>query len=377
MMTCVSNKQLWKKLDATLKQIQSEDEHARQPKAKIIEDLKIITVQLIDTKELLIEYSDVSAYIRNLLIDRHITFSDSYWSSLFEDDYKRKYSKTSVPKKCTQHDWVQKATKGSDVWESCCICNISRLNGIVHAVAPEERVPVTKLRRAEVPAKPEDDEQTEEPEMLTLLRNISLNNVKLARLVFSKTIPRHADYRARARKATTDEEKERVDETYAKHIALTKSRQKAYKEHLDIFDIKELKQILLKQHTAMSGLDDKQIITPYETVMANIALFMGYEHTTIARALNITAKHMRQNVSTDAPNANTYLQTLGWLGRCPNPDCGIVLKDIAQAAILAADDPEKDAELEKQGFDPEPLKVTGYQAEIIKLKEEIKALKKA
>ena len=120
-----------------------------------------------------------------------------------------------------------------------------------------------------------------------------------------------------------------------------------------------------KQH-----LDDRVTITHWEKIMSMIMIDIGYDRNEIARFLKVNSKHIKLNV--DAPSARSgLLGLLNVLKRCPNPKCGIELHEYFEAMIRRH---REDKEKNYRDYDVEPLLITGYQKEVVKLKAKLAIL---
>lgn len=365
---------LWAEVRSCISSLKELDDESVTVKADIVRRMTPLIVGLIDDGELSIPYSSVSAYIRNTLKDEGITFASSYWITLFEDEYKRKYSKSSVPNKC-KHVWFV-ISKG---WERCEYCRINRIDKVIQQAAPEEaQEPDEADEDVEAAVvEPVPDEEPEDiPEPVTIphiddLQIISYTNLTLLRLLEGKLAVNHRARLKEINAANTDEKRDRLMRAYDSAMELAASRLNTWTDAVkDMPDLNRIKQM---QSGLFAALNDKQHVTAYESIMANVVIALGYDHNTIARLLGVVGKHIRHNVASPE-NAATYMQELKFLGRCPNPDCGVVLKDEVEALMHRTASDRRTTELEHAGIDPEPLQLSGYAHELVLANRRIKDL---
>lgn len=132
-----------------------------------------------------------------------------------------------------------------------------------------------------------------------------------------------------------------------------------------------LEQIAAAQERLAGRLDGRQSVTVWRKAMAVLAMSIGYDSNEIARFLDVTAKHVKNNIY---GRKSDILQYLEWFDRCPNPDCGIRLSEyfdgMARRFRLGTELPEAGS------LEIEMLRVTGYQAENLRLAREVKRLER-
>ena len=210
-------------------------------------------------------------------------------------------------------------------------------------------------------------------EILGLFTTISKNNTLLLTQVFEKlTFDKDAILRSKLGK--TDEERAERLESARK---LIEDRRQIVTEQLQNFfktkDLKKVKpklqQIIAEQKKLDTHFDDRMSLTHFQKVMAKFAVDLGYDKNEIARFLQITSKHMKVNIYADEV-AHDLLLLLEWFDRCPG--CGVMLSEIIESKI---DDYKKGTPLTYEEYEIEPLKMTSYQKQYAKVKEDNRLLK--
>ena len=372
---------LWTELERIMADL---GDHDREDtfKVSLIRSARDITSELVDAGELRIRTDQISAWLRNKLKDAGIVVSNAWWSAQFPADMKRNYSKSSQPNKC-DHDWTE-VDNGADLdIEFCDKCHGCRIDKLVVEPAAEQPIPAVKEKKEEEEEE-EEQEEPEEPEpeedglqaMFDRLIGISRNNAQILTLLSKKTSRVPAAAReARLKNAPTDEERDRLEAKWAADdLAIHDRREVALKCLGMLTDENTIRKTELAQQSAYSNLDDRRRVSFMEKCMANAAIAIGYDRNTIAKVLHVTSKHMRQNISPDGHAS--YLEDLGWLGRCPNPECGVDLREAVETVISHKKGASGDrADLTLADIDPEPLIPTGYQKLYMILKVENRRLK--
>ena len=204
------------------------------------------------------------------------------------------------------------------------------------------------------------------------MREICKTNILVIDKLLSKIQTGNEYYARRLEKATTDSERNEVRAKQDKRIKRAEQMYEILEPLLvDMpYKIKETRRI---QVHALHVLNERKKITSYEKVMANIAITLGYDHNEIKHILGIHINQLKR-FRTDKP-MRTYLESLEWLKRCPNPDCGIMIADVLDDLITISQEPDESPPLTSEDIDPEPLLITGYQAELAKAHHTIKQLK--
>ncbi len=203
-------------------------------------------------------------------------------------------------------------------------------------------------------------------EILNLLATISKNNIT----TFEKISDKLKFNKARILKIKTDKvRQERMDR--AKELIDTRRTavQAQIQTFFGIYDLEKIKRQLKKRVAEQKKLamyfDDRMSITSFQKVMAKFAVDLGYDQNEIAKFLQISSKHMKNNIySEEAKQENLLL--LRFFDRCP--DCGIELSEFFESKI---DQFKAGIPINYEDSEIELLKPTGYQKEIIELKKEV------
>lgn len=351
---------LWDRYHTSLKELENFESHTMEKKSDIIITLRDSVTEMVKAGVLNIRMDQVSAYVKNKLYDRGIMFSVSYWSELFHDSQKREYNKKSS--ETHQHKWEKVAKTKRGLWERCVTCGVNRIDGIIQEPSlKENNIQPEKVIEVKTPEGIEFD-------LLTYAKAISQNNIKIINMIRQKTNINYTAIEKQIRNKSSDSKEQRIEDIKKQSAKRIENFKKAVKNPKKLES--EMKKIIEIQLKALKRFDDRASITYFEKIMAYYAVTMGYDRNDIARMLNITTKHMKVNVLEQSAT-NMYLDTLKWLERCPNPDCGVNLKDTLEIVIHNRGKPNLPASI-----DPEPLLPTGYQREVILLKAENKRLRR-
>ena len=200
---------------------------------------------------------------------------------------------------------------------------------------------------------------------LQQMKEISLNNIDNINKILAKTTFQPALLR--------DLKRNEPDEVQEKFL---KSQKDLVDQRLDILNSnKELidfnmDSIIRKQKQVEVHLDDRVTVTQWEKVMALVAIQIGYDRNEIARLLGVTTKHMKINVVPEESKKH-ILQLLDWFKRCPS--CGAVLAEFFEGLIKAN---AKDLPKDLIPDEIDHLRLTDYQNEIVKLKKQLRELKR-
>ena len=365
---------LWTELERIMADLGSHDQEDTL-KVDLIRRARDVTSKLVDSGELRIKTDQISAWLRNKLKDAGVTVSDAWWLRQFPSEMKRNYSKTSQPRNDCDHDWTEVDNEADIDLETCDKCHAHRIDKLIVEPAAEQPAPaVREQKEEEEEPYDEDDDDDDLQARLDRLISISHNNVQILRLISRKiSRPTEAYRAARLKSAPTDEERERLETKWAADDLATGERRDIVARSLDTMDADKIKNTELNQQAAYANLDDRRRVSFMEKCMANAAIAIGYDRNTIAKVLHVTSKHMRQNISPDGHAS--YLEDLGWLGRCPNPSCGIDLREAVETIISQKGAVGDRADLTLADIDPEPLIPTGYQKQYMILKVENRRLK--
>ena len=229
--------------------------------------------------------------------------------------------------------------------------------------------PATGSKNTSTKEKPEGIEF----EILELFGTISKYNASILAQIFVKTTF-DKDAILRSKLGKTDEE--RADRLESAR-ELIEGRRKIIKEQLEEFfktkDLKKVKpklqRIITEQKKLETYFDDRMSLTHFQKVMAKFAVDLGYDKNEIARFLQITSKHMKVNIYAEEVSHDLLL-LLEWFDRCPG--CGVKLSEIIESKI---EDRKKEKPLEYFDYEIEPLKMTSYQEQYAKVKEDNRLLK--
>ena len=347
--------------------IENFENESQTTKKQIILDLRDAVSVLVENHSLHIKENQISSYVKNILVERHITYTDGEWYKLFKENQKRNYSIPLTQGNNHKHNWkmmMKDSQRGT--WESCS-CGDNKINGIIQQAALQKTEELKAVRVSEIvtPKSPEY-------ELLEHMETITANNLKMIKLIKQRTsinnskIDKQQSSKARI---TKDERLEKINQNVNRRINIFNSEIQNFVKTKKIPTvINELKSVIIKQLWAIKGLDDRATLTTFEKVMANFAVSIGYDQNDIARFLLITAKHMKNNVMSDTHEPLLFLE---WFGRCPNPKCGIMLKDYVESQITKY---KKDTKVLPQDHIPdgmlEPLITTSYQNQVLELKKE-------
>lgn len=204
--------------------------------------------------------------------------------------------------------------------------------------------------------------------ILELLVEISRNNRNNFDRLKKKIIYRPKRILRRREHLTDDERSNRL----ARARKVIEKRRKIVKEYIDKhgFTVKDLKRTLVTQKQAQEKFDDRKSIKEFEKAMAMYAVDIGFERTEIAQLLDITSKHMKDNIhGTDFKVRNHNLQFLDWFNCCPN--CGVRVADILETKV---DDFRNGVGIDYDDEELDLLKMTTYQKKIVDLNKRIRKL---
>lgn len=137
--------------------------------------------------------------------------------------------------------------------------------------------------------------------------------------------------------------------------------------------LKEIKRAVHRQELTAAMFDDRASLTTWQKILAHVAVAIGYNRNQIARMLRVTSKHLKLNIYTDASEQEMLAQ-LQWFDRCPNPDCGWKLSEYFEAKVKQKGKPAE--HFCSEDYELEYLKPTGYQAENLKLVQQVRSLRR-
>lgn len=364
---------LWENYHVAINDLASFEQQKDVKKKEIITRIRDQVEQLVELQLIQIKKTQISVYVMNKLEERNITISKSWYSEIFPSNLKRNYSKSSQPN-FHEHEWsiiIDNSEVGT--WE-VCKCGANSINGIIQT--DDEKEVEEKVFPS--PTAPPNEIIESDSVAFDILRAEKQYCQNLAALI--DLILQKCSVNMTAIKNSLKNEAElRIQERIEKSKLLANKRiQIVINEYSNNPEakLKELQQLITEQMRAKKKLNDRKKITRYEKVMAKLACSLGYHKNNVASILNITTKHIKNEILADVnPSSggqNTLLEEFGWFGRCPNTDCGIVLKDFYDEQI---ENYRKGTPIDDE-FELEPLLSTGYAKELILAKEEIKKLKR-
>lgn len=242
-------------------------------------------------------------------------------------------------------------------WEQCG-CGANKIDGVLQESAGFDNIKPKKISEIQSPSGLEFD-------ILEKAKAISQNNIKIIQMIQQKTNINYTVISRQAKGKPDIAKAERIDavkKQTEERIAALKNTMRAIKDPT-LLTI-EMDQIITMQMQALRNFNDRASITIYEKMLAQYSVAMGYDQNDIAKMLGITSKHMKLNIIPKT-SFGTKLEKLGWHGRCPSPDCGVVIKDVLE--VLASNP--------NASVDNDALRTTGYQQQVLDLQKENQKLK--
>ncbi|MGI9567080.1 MAG: hypothetical protein ACR2LL_08730 [Nitrosopumilus sp.] len=362
---------VWSNFHEALNELQVFESKNDVTKKQIISRIRDNVVILVDAEKIPIKMNQVKVYVENILDERGITISKAWSSELFEPHQKRNYSKSSEPN-IHEHQWDLIAENPQlGKWESCH-CGANRLNGILQQDVEIPSLDETKPTPIAEVIEPKGTEF----EILKGERAVAQNLVTLIDMIIQKcTINKTV-----IQKSLKDKPQYRIDERMQEATKLSEKRIQTVQEEVKKLgkpeeQLKQIKSLIADQLSAKKKLNDRKKITRFEKVMVKLAISLGYSKNYVAGILNITPKHIKNDIlASENPSShgqNTLLEEFEWFGRCPNPDCGIILKDYYDEQI----DNYRQGKSIEEPFDLEPLLATGYASQVVQLSQQLKKVK--
>ena len=374
---------VWDKYNKSIQELEGFEHRADQKKKEIIINIRDCVVSLVQSQKITIPEKEIANYVYGKLHERHIKYSKSHFYNLFDENLKRKYTHSAVGHNddgtnnttttTHQHTWITVTNHGQfGTWESCD-CGANKINGVEHVAVP---VLADKLESKIPKSVPESEEpKTIEFEILDLFLEISQNNVKAIKMLKRKCIFHKSQLEKEVTKRISVEKQKRFDDT-KKQIqqrvdAITSQLQDKFGSNLNKV-YKELQSVITMQHYMFRYFNNRTSLYTWEKAMGRFACTIGYDKNEIAKFLYITTKHMKVSVLKEGTSSNSQvslLKDVEWFSRCPNPDCGIVLKEYfedkmnewKQGKFISG----------PQDYELDFLMATGYQAEVLELKKRL------
>lgn len=377
---------IWNSYNENLNALDTFEKQGDTKKKTLIENLRDSVLKLVDVGKIAIPQNQVANYVWTQLHERNIKYEKSHFYRLFSENHKRKYTKSvnghNGKTGTHKHDWLKvKSSKKHGVWKQCD-CGANMIDNIEYIPAAEKNTG-DEYNAASAATQPRKISEAIQPtgtpfEIIDRLIEVSQNNIRLLKMVKSKCTIHKTDIKKQVAKCIDMTEEERtesiknqvgicINAVTAEITALAAKSENTPKTLLW-----HINKNITRQLHALRNLNFRTSITAYEKMMAKFAVCIGYDQNDVADFLGITTKHMKLNVLHDGNTRNSVLKDLEWFGRCPNPDCGISLKDYCEDRIdqWQQGTPITDAE----DFELEPLLPTGYQKQVIRLQKKIKGM---
>jgi len=369
--------EVWNDLNEAKKELEELERKNQEPKKELIIRIRDKVEILVLADKIKIDENQISDKVKSILIDAGVTYSKGHWYELFKPSQIKKRNYSVAPQGAIhEHEFKIVTESSAGKWEKCN-CGTNRLNGIEQLDKHEDN------DLEEDTAKNTSIRETMRPE------GISFDYLKLKREQFSQCI--HAidtifqkctlDITS-IKKQTTENKKRRApqieyEKLYNSTKLLVDKRTKIVTDELkDIDNIKisEAKKALAEIMNSIKKLNDRTKITSYEKAVAKILINkFGYLNGDIASILNITTKHVKNNIlklNTKSPHdQDGLLEQLDYLVRCPG--CGLGIADYF----------ENQYESFKQGkpihddFDLNSFPLPTYAEQVIDLKQTIRKQK--
>ena len=360
--------EIWQSYYASINELVGFEERADAKKRVIICDIRDCVVKLVLSNLISIREDQIAIYVWNQLEEKGIKYSKGHFYSEFEENQKRNYSKSSIGNS-HKHKWKILSDTKNGLWETCK-CGTNKIDGIeqADAVNTEEKQKSRQVSEVVIP-------KNIQYELLLMFEEIAYNNIKIIKMIRQKTSINKTILTKQTDKKLTQSEKDKRENDVE---TLVNKRIKIVIDGINEMGnpgtiLKDANGVITQQLQAMKYFDDRASLTHWQKLMAIFAVAIGYNQNEIAKTIGITAKHMKINVMEAKSGANTLLQDLNWVNRCPNPDCGIVMSDYVESKINNFKAGKSLGDIED--FELEPLLPTGYQKQVIVLQEKIRKLK--
>ena len=359
--------EIWQSYYSSIKELEGFEQEANAKKHTIICEIRDCVVRLVLSGLISIREDQIAIYIWNQLEEKGIKYSKGHFYNEFEESQKGKYTKSSQ-RNSHEHKWKILSDNKSGLWENCK-CGTNRIDGIeqADAVNIEEDQKARQVSEIVIP-------KNIQYELLLMFEEISYNNIKIIKMIKQKTSinKTHLAKQIDKKRIQSDKEKREND---VKN--LVNKRIKIVIDGINELGdpgaiLKDANGVITQQLQAMKYFDDRASLKHWQKMMARFAVSIGYDQNEIAKTIGVTAKHMKLNVVEVKSGANTLLQDLNWVNRCPNPDCGIVMSDYVESKINDFKDGKNLGDI--KDFELEPLLPTGYQKQVIILQEKLKQL---
>ena len=361
----------WNDYYANMKELEGFESQANSKKRLIIQNIRDCVEKLVLTGAISIKQDQIAIYVWNKLLEKGIKYTKSHFYSEFTPEQKRNYTQSSQGNNHHHsHKWKIITDNKNGRWENCD-CGANRINDIEQVTYyedsnEEKQKPLFEIVYPDGP----------EFKLLDLYEEISQNNIRIIKMIRKKTSINKTVMTKQIGKKNSEDEKEKRQNDIER---LVHQRIKVLKDDINLIDkpktlLKKANAIIVNQLYAMKYFDDRSSLLYWQKLMARLAVYIGYDQNTIARTVNISSKHMKLNIMDMLPGSDQLLHDIEWFDRCPNPDCGIILKDYFESKISDFRTGKKLDEIED--YELEPLILTGYQKQNSELRQKIRELKK-
>lgn len=360
----------WNDLNAAKKELEELEHKNEEPKKELIIRIRDRVDILVKAKKILIRENQISDKVKSILNDVGVSYSKGHWYELFLDHQKRNYS-IAPEGEIHQHSFKIVTSTPNGTWEQCK-CGTNRLNGIeqmdLSSESQEESTKNQSVRETVQPEGIQFDYLKLKKEELTLaidtinalMQKCTLDVTSIKKQTINKpgrTIPQiQYEKLFNETKLLVDGRVQVVIEEFSN---LTTS--KLDKTKTSIADLKN----------AIKKLNDRTKITDYEKATAKILIEkFGYFIGDIANILNITTKHVKNNILKQNVKSihdqDSMLEQLNFMVRCPG--CGLGTADYHQNRY----------EIYKKGkpitedFELESYPFPTFAKQVIQLKQQVR-----
>jgi len=322
--------EVWSDLNSAKKELEAIETKDAEPKKELLERIRDKVRILVKAEKIPIKQSQIMSYVWNILDERDISYSKGHFSELFNDQEKRNYSKSSQGN-IHQHSFKIMTEIPQGKWEQCQ-CGTNRLNGIEQMDLSSE----TQEESSEKLIVRETIEPQEiQFEYLKLIKELFSQNIHAIDTIIQKCT---LDITSIKKQTTENKKRQAPQVDYEKLFNSTKLLVDK-RVNIVLGELSDVNQAgITKTKKSISDiihsiklLNDRTKITSYEKAVAKIlinkfAFFVG----DIAKILNITTKHVKNNILKLNSPSSVYaqdgiLEQLDYLVRCTG--CGLGVAD--------------------------------------------------
>ena len=319
----------WNDLRLAEKELEAFQSKDSETKKAIIERIRDKVEILVKTKSIPIKENQISKYVLNILKEKNIQYDRHHFYDLFSESQKGNYSKVAYAT-IHEHDFKIISENENGKWEQCG-CGTNKINGIEQSDISLEDEGEQTLGTVRETIAPDSIHF----EYLKIIRELFQKNIAAIDMIFQKCT---LDITSIKKQTIENKRRRALQADYEKLYNMTKitvgKRCQIVKEELsDITekDVKEAHMKLTETLNAIKKLNDRTKITNYEKAMAKILIErFGYLHGNIASILNITTKHVKNNIlkanQKNNQDQDGMLEQLDFLARCPG--CGLGIADV-------------------------------------------------